>query len=154
MHLILSSCRDEDFNLELSNVFFDAFDGTSNFMNAMHPHNMTPEGRQKAARFFRGQSKDPAQRWVRVIDIDNDAVAGMAQYAVWEKANAGKMPVNPLEGAPDGNWESVEDGEYAQALWKSFIENQNQVLSERPSAIVCPCFWFHHTAVCSPLTAL
>ena len=79
MVLTLDLLRDEDWNLSLMNLMFDAMNNSSTFVNAVYPKHGTKEGREQALqRFLTFKAVDPSQRWIKVTDTEIDQVIGVA----------------------------------------------------------------------------
>ena len=129
-------CEPTDFDMNLCNVIFDAFNERAPLINAMHPSNMTKEGREKAVQFVKVLGKNPSQRWIKATEQKSAKLVGVAQYAVFQDLKGSQLPVMGIKG-PEGNWASPEDAAWAQALYGDLVGKRNEVLSQEPGAIIC-----------------
>ena len=140
MNFSIHECTSEDIDVGVANVIFDSFDGHSLAVNTIYPNNMTEAGRQKAAKFLRVQSLQPGRKWTKVLDVDNNNnVAGVAQYAVFDNLQGGKMPLQSLK-APSDNWDTDDQRDFAEYLYTQSIETQNEVIPEQAKTVICTSF--------------
>ena len=133
MALALDFCKDEDFG-PMVDLMFDAMGARSQFVNAVYPHNMTKEGREKHRQtFLYLKVIDPSQRWLKVTDPALNQIIGVAQWNVYDGP---KPPEIELDGPP-GTWDSEDDKEWAQALFKSYMEDRWRVIREATGPVLC-----------------
>lgn len=136
MALALDFCKGDDFG-SMIHLMFDAMGGGSQFVNAVYPHNTTTEGRKKHAQtLLYLKSIDPSQRWLKVIDTALGQIIGIAQWHVYDGP---KPPEVELDGPP-GTWDTDEDKEWAQALFRSFMEDRRRVIREATGPVMCMFF--------------
>ena len=119
-------------------TMFDAMNGSSPFVNAIYPDNMTLEGRKKALeRHLQLKQLDPSQKWYSVVDTTTRRIAGMAMWNVYEGE---KPPEHDLEGPP-GYWPTEDERDFAQAIFKSFMVYRRKVIRETPGPVMCMWLW-------------
>ena len=106
----------------------------SQFVNAVYPHNMTKEGQEKHCQtLLFVKSIDPSQRWLKATDNATGDIVGVAQWNVYDGP---KPPEIELDG-PDGIWDTQDDKEWAQALFRAFMEYRRKVIREATGPVMC-----------------
>jgi len=114
-------------------LVFTAFAGNSPLMNAMHPHNDTPTGIEKARqKYIKLLEIDYSQRWIQVTKEDGELV-GVAQWNVYD----GAMPPDTKFDGPPGTWDTEDDKEWAQCLLSSLMKYRRPVLLEATGPVIC-----------------
>ena len=141
MVLVLDTVKDEDFP-NFIDVMFDAVGQREPFVNACYPHGYKQdgqpdfEGRQEHAKIMLALWKeDPTQHWMKVTDTDIKKIIGVAEYQIYNDVN--NKPAEDIIDAPDGYWDSAEDREWAQALFKSQFEDRWAFIRETQKPTVC-----------------
>ncbi|MCJ1313395.1 hypothetical protein MMC25_007073 [Agyrium rufum] len=133
MTLVLDHCQDEDFP-EMMDVAFGTMRGMSAFVNSVYPHNMTAEGRDKHRQtFLYLKSVDPSQRWLKVTDTKINRIIGVANWQVYDGE---KPPEDELDG-PAGTWDTPDDKEWAQAMFRAYMEDRRRVIREAKGPVMC-----------------
>ena len=115
-------------------VMFGAMAERSQFVNAVYPHNMTPEGQEKHRQTFLFlKGIDPSQRWLKATDNATGEIVGVAQWNVFDGP---KPPEIELDGPP-GTWDTQDDKEWAQALFRAYMEDRRKVIREATGPVMC-----------------
>ena len=132
----LDECLDSDFNMTMMSIIFDGMNGRNHFINAIRPHNMTPEGRERARQdYLRMKHLDSSSRWIKATDRVTGEMVGMAQWNVY---TGEKPPEKDLDGPP-GKWDSEDDKEWAVALFRSNMAHRREVLRKATGPVICTC---------------
>ena len=135
MDFTVDFCKDEDFEAMMP-VMFGAMAGRSQFVNAVYPHNLTPEGQKKHEQtFLYLKSIDPSQRWLKATDNSTGEMVGIAQWNVYDGA---KPPEIELDGPP-GTWDTDDDKEWAQAMFTAYMEDRRRIIREATGPVICMC---------------
>jgi len=130
----LELCKAEDLTPAVMKLIFDAFGGRSQLMNAMHPHVDTPEGLEKTCLRYQNLSKnDYSQRWVKVM-VDGEII-GVSQWCIYDGP---KPPEVDLDGPP-GTWDSADDKEWAQSLYRSLMAYRRPIIRAATGPVICKC---------------
>ena len=75
----IAACEADNFTPSFMDTTFDAMNGSSPFVNALYPDNLTVEGRQKAlTRHLRLKHLETSQTWHKVVNTTTCRIAGMA----------------------------------------------------------------------------
>ena len=138
MKFTVSMCKDEDFG-EMMPMMFGTMGGQSQFVNAVWPHNLTKEGQEKHRQgFLHMKSIDPSQRWLKAVDDETGKIVGVAEWLVYDGP---KPPEVDMDGPAD-YWDTQDDKEWTQALFRSFMEDRRKVLREATGPVLCRCRQF------------
>lgn len=112
---------------EIVHIMFKAYGGKNEYINAVFPHGLTPEGEELTVQrllFIKGIA--PGVTWEKVTDSSNGSIIGGAMWALHEDAKPQRFP---LDGPP-GTWESQLEKEYAQALFNSLGVDEHKYYDE------------------------
>ncbi|KAI9843958.1 MAG: hypothetical protein M1837_005999 [Sclerophora amabilis] len=135
MALTLDLCRDEDFR-EMTDVMFDSMAGNNEFVNAIYPHNMTKEGRDKhCARFLRAKNVDSTQRWLKVTDTATCEIIGVIRWNIYDDPQ--KKPAETQLDGPEGTWDTLDDKQWAQAMFNDYMLDRWKVIREATGPVLC-----------------
>jgi hypothetical protein len=103
-----------------------AFANDHEYMDAVFPAHGTPAGRkagsERLLQIFHGDSYG---NFVKVVDKDSGKIAAAAK---WNFYNGGPIPPQPEIGGD--YWETAEDKEFAQCLFKAFFAPRQVVIEE------------------------
>lgn len=131
---VVSACEDADFTVSFMDAMFDAINGSSPFVNALYPDNMTLEGREKAVdRHLELKRLDASQKWEKGVETTTGEIAGMAMWNVYEREKPLEMD---LDGPP-GYWPTEDEREFAKAIFRSFMEYRRKIIKETPGPVMC-----------------
>ena len=112
---------------KIMSIVFQCYGGTNEYINAVFPRNQTEEGRRlNSERMVFINSVAPTVFWEKVVDSDTGEIVGGAMWNLCEDA---KPPPYEMDGPP-GTWETEADKRYAQALQRSFVEDEERVWAE------------------------
>ena len=118
----------------MMDVMFGAMQGGSAFVNSVYPHNETKEGRDKHRQtFLYIKSVDSSQRWLKVTDTKINKIIGVANWQVYDGP---KPPEVELDGPP-GTWDTQDDKEWAQAMFRAYMEDRQRVIREATGPVMC-----------------
>lgn len=141
------SCRSSTmkFQVELANeadikkilsILFKCYGGKNEYINAVFPRALTDEGFQKNVdRMLLIKHVPPSVFWEKVVDIETGEIVG---GAMWNLCDEQKPPPYDIDGPP-GTWESDSDKAYAQALQRSFAEDENKLWEENDLPLLGIC---------------
>ncbi|KAH7396206.1 hypothetical protein BKA66DRAFT_606098 [Pyrenochaeta sp. MPI-SDFR-AT-0127] len=133
MTLELGFPSDEDF-MSFIPMAFEAMGGRSEFVNTIWPGGLTKEGQDKARLgFLFLKGIDPSCRWIKVTDTDTNEIVGVAQWNVYE----GQKPPEVVVDGPPGTWENDTEKEYAQELFKSYMQKRWKYIRENELPLIC-----------------
>jgi hypothetical protein len=133
MTFTIAMCKDDDF-ADMMPMMFGTMGGYSQFINALWPHNLTKEGQEKHRQgFLHSKAGDSSQRWLKATDKESGKIVGIAEWLVYD----GPKPAEVGLDHPAGYWDTPDEEEWAQALFKSFMEDRRRVLREASGAVMC-----------------
>lgn len=113
---------------------FEAMGGRSEFVNTIYPGGLTKEGQQKAkAGFLFLKGIDPSCKWIKVTDTDTNEIIGVAQWNVYESQKPPEMVVD----GPPGTWKDDIEKEYAQDLFKSYMQKRWEFIRGNALPLIC-----------------
>ena len=131
---VIAECADSDIDIPMMAIIFDGMKGQNHFINAIRPHNMTSQGRERARQdYLRMKHLDPSSRWIKASERITDELVGMAQWNIYGDA---KPPEKDLDGPP-GKWDTEDDKEWAVELFRSNMVHRRKVLRETSGPVVC-----------------
>lgn len=131
--ITLSLCEAQDITPSFMTLVFQAFAGNSPLVNAMHQHNDTGEGVEKARqKYLKLLELDYSQRWIKATKDDGEIV-GAAQWNVYD----GAMPPQADLDGPPGTWDTQDDKEWAQYLLRSLMAYRRPILTEATGPVIC-----------------
>ena len=108
-------------------IIFTCYAGKNEYINAVFPNNTTPSGHAvNVQRLQFITSVAPSVFWEKVIDSETSEIIG---GAMWNLCREQKPPPYEIDGPP-GTWDNEEDKKYAQALQRSFVEDENRLWAE------------------------
>ncbi|KAF2465156.1 uncharacterized protein BDR25DRAFT_318645 [Lindgomyces ingoldianus] len=132
MPLALGIPTDDEFQVFVP-MMFEAMGGRSEFVNAVWPDGHTKEGQEMSVqRFLFLKQIDPSTRWSKVTDTDTGEILGVAQWNVYEDAKPQEMIVD----GPPGTWKNDDEKEFAQEIFKSFMEERWKFIRENDLPII------------------
>ncbi|PVH97888.1 hypothetical protein DM02DRAFT_643929 [Periconia macrospinosa] len=99
-------------------IMFRAYGGENEYINAVFPRGLTNEGAEAATK--RVLPIRSGVIWEKVVDADSGNTIGGAMWVLYKDAKPQKFD---LDGPP-GTWETPMEKEYAQALFKSEMEDE------------------------------
>ena len=141
MSLVLDTVKDDDFP-HFIDLMFDAVGQREAFVNACYPHGFTtegkadPGGRQSHAQIMAYlNNQDPTQHWFKVTDTSLNKIIAVAQYNVYPDPK--NKPAEEIIDAPDGYWDTSEDKEWAQELFKSEFQDRWAFIRQTTKPVVC-----------------
>jgi len=115
MTLQLSPCTDPDFH-RLFTIISNSFSHDHAYIDATFPSHATPTGTSIGAQRFLEMSRaDPNTIFLKVVDTSTDTIVGVAKWNIYKNTIPEEVE---LEG---DYWESDEDKEYAQLLFREFL---------------------------------
>ncbi|KAF1978728.1 hypothetical protein BU23DRAFT_647084, partial [Bimuria novae-zelandiae CBS 107.79] len=107
-------------------------------INAIFPRSLTEEGFQlNVERMLFIKSVAPTVFWEKVVDTETGEIVGSA---MWNMCVEQKPPPYDIDGPP-GTWETESDMAYAQALQRSFAEDENRLWEENELPLLGRCKW-------------
>ncbi|KAF2875789.1 hypothetical protein BDV95DRAFT_281764 [Massariosphaeria phaeospora] len=119
----VSTALDSDIDKILS-IVFRSYGGTNEYINAVFPRGLTDGGhRISVERMLFIKSVASGVWWDKVVDSQTGEIVGGAMWNLCEKE---KPPVFEMDGPP-GTWGSELDKRYAQALQRSFVEDESKL---------------------------
>ncbi|KAF2689123.1 hypothetical protein K458DRAFT_413425 [Lentithecium fluviatile CBS 122367] len=105
-------------------IMFCAYAGRNEYINVVFPEGLTPGGHALTVqRLLFIQSVAPCVWWNKVVD---EATGELLGGAMWNLCVREKPPAYEMDG-PEGTWDTEEDKRYAQALQRSFVEDEGQI---------------------------
>lgn len=135
MPLTLGFPTDDEF-ASFTPMMFEAMGGRSEFVNTIYPGGLTKEGQEKARLgFLFLKSIDPSCKWVKITDTETNEIVGVAQWNVYE----GQKPPEMVVDGPPGTWENDTEKEYAQELFKSYMQKRWKFIRENELPLICKC---------------
>ncbi|KAF1935603.1 hypothetical protein EJ02DRAFT_484223 [Clathrospora elynae] len=113
---------------------FEAMGGRSEFVNVVWPRGFTKDGQElNTSRFLFLKNIDPSSRWIKVTDTQTNEIIGVAQWNVYD----GQKPPEMIVDGPPGTWENDTEKEYAQELFKSYMQKRWAYIRENELPLVC-----------------
>ncbi|KAJ4377337.1 hypothetical protein N0V83_000162 [Neocucurbitaria cava] len=113
---------------------FEAMGGRSEFVNTVWPEGFTKEGQEMSRQRFLFLKKiDPTCKWVKVTDNETNEIIGVAQWNVYE----GQKPPEMIVDGPPGTWKDETEKEYAQELFKAYMEKRWKFIRENKLPLMC-----------------
>ena len=141
MPLVLEPVLDDDF-YKFIDVMFDAVGQREAFVNACYPHGFTSDGKPNHAGrnthaeiMLHLNHEDPTQHWLKVTDTDINKIIAVAQYNIYDDPN--NKPAEEVIDAPDGYWNTAEDKEWAQALFRSQFQDRWAFIRATTKPVIC-----------------
>ncbi|KAH4006841.1 hypothetical protein HBI56_027440 [Parastagonospora nodorum] len=126
MEFEVAPASDDDVR-QIIHIMFKAYGGKNEYINAVFPRGLTPEGEDLTAqRLLFIKNIAPGIKWEKVTDSANGSIVGGAMWALHEDAKPQRFP---LDGPP-GTWESDAEKEYAQALFNSLGVDEHKYYEE------------------------
>jgi hypothetical protein len=105
-------------------IMFQCYDDKNAYINAVFPRGLTDEGhRLNVERMLFIKSVAPTVWWDKVVDSETGELVG---GAMWNLRKEEKPPAYEIDGPP-GTWGSEEEKRYAQALQRSFAEDEGKL---------------------------
>jgi hypothetical protein len=133
MSLLLGHPTDEEFATFVP-MTFEAMGRRSEFVNAVWPGGFTKEGQEMStSRFLFLKSIDPSCRWIKVTDSEANEIIGVAQWNVYEE----QKPQEVIVDGPPGTWKNEDEKEYAQELFKSYMQKRWAFIRENELPLIC-----------------
>ena len=130
----VAQCEDTDFTPSFMDTMFDAMNGSSPFVNALYPDNLTLEGRSKAlTRHLELKHLDSSQTWHKVVDKTTGRIAGMAMWNVYTEARPQEHDLD----APQGYWPTEDEREFARAIFRSFMVYRRKIMKNTSGPVMC-----------------
>ncbi|KAF2445160.1 hypothetical protein P171DRAFT_387954 [Karstenula rhodostoma CBS 690.94] len=112
---------------EILSIIFKCYRGKNEYINAVFPRALTEKGYQlNVERMLFIKSVAPSVFWEKVVIIETGEIVG---GAMWNLCIQQKPPPYDIDGPP-GTWETDDDKAYAQALQRSFAEDENKLWEE------------------------
>ena len=103
-------------------IMFKSYGGNNEYINAAFPKGLTEAGHHMTVqRMLFILSVAPSVWWEKAIDSSTGEIVGGAMWNLCEKE---KPPPFEMDGPP-GTWDTEEEKRYAQALQRSFAEDES-----------------------------
>ena len=127
----IQTCTEEDIP-RIFEIISCAFAHDHEYFDAIFPYHDTAEGRkigsERMLQIFHG---DPNGTFIKAIDVETDTIVGAAKWNIY---TAGEVPPQPELGGE--YWESQEDKEFAQALFRGFFAPRQKVIEATNAKLV------------------
>jgi hypothetical protein len=105
-------------------IMFKSYGGKNEYINAVFPRGLTEDGHQiTVQRMLFILSVAPSVWWEKAVDSETGEIVGGAMWNLCEKE---KPPAFEMDGPP-GTWNTEEEKRYAQALQRSFAEDEGKL---------------------------
>jgi hypothetical protein len=123
MAFAVEAALDSDMD-KIITIMFQCYGGTNEYINAVFPRGLTEDRHRLTVERLRFiASIASGVWWEEVIDRESGEVVGGAMWNLCEKE---KPPAFEMDGPP-GTWNSEAEKRYAQALQRSFVEDESKL---------------------------
>jgi hypothetical protein len=123
MAFAVEAALDSDMD-KIITIMFQCYGGTNEYINAVFPRGLTEDGHRLTVERMRFiASVASGVWWEKVIDSESGEVVGGAMWNLCEKE---KPPTFEMDGPP-GTWNNEAEKRYAQALQRSFVEDESKL---------------------------
>ena len=135
MKFTVEPANDSDID-KIVSIMFQAYGGTNEYINAVFPRGLTEEGhRISVERMLFINSVAPGVWWDKVLDSETGEIFG---GAMWNLCKDEKPPAYEIDGPP-GTWRTESEKHYAQALQRSFAEDEGKLWAANDLPLLGAC---------------